>query len=65
MAKLESLSKKCSKPPLFKFQGFIVRPFDEDNLFFENPDGEGTQISKEAFGKKLVEMLDELFKEFF
>lgn len=57
----ESLDDKCSQKPLFEFEGFIIRQFDPWNLWFENPHGEGTQISK----AHMLASLDRLFKEVF
>ena len=59
--KLESLPEKCSQPPLFEFEGFIVRPFDGWNLWMENPHGEGTTIPKAFFLGWLVRLFDEHF----
>ncbi len=45
----ESLSEKCSQPPLLEFEGFVIRPFDGWRVWMENPDGEGTSINKVVF----------------
>ncbi len=56
---MKSIVDHCSQKPIFEFEGFIVRPLDPWNLFIENPQGEGTQISKAHFLGWLVR----LFKE--
>jgi len=58
----ESISDKCSKPPIFEFEGFfIIRPFDGFHLWMENSHGEGTQIRKSEF----LAALSKLFKDNF
>jgi len=56
-----SIVDKTSKPPLFEFEGFIIRPFDGWYLWMENPDGEGTQIAKAEFLGTLVKLFDRNF----
>lgn len=59
MNELESIVDKCSQPPAFEFEGFIIRPFDEWSVFLENPEGEGTQVTKQH----LLGWFVRLFKE--
>jgi len=61
MADLESIHDKLNQPPILEFEGFVIRPFDGWNLWFENPHGEGTQIRKIEF----LTWLDKFFKEKF
>jgi len=58
---MESLTDKCSQPPLFEFEGFIVRPFDGWQLWMENESGEGTTISKVEFLGLLVKLFKRNF----
>jgi len=57
----EILSVKCNKPPLFEFEGFVIRPFDPWKLWMENPEGEGTTIPKAVFLGLLVKLFRESF----
>jgi hypothetical protein len=58
---LESLVAKCSQPPIFEYEGYVVRPFDSEKLWFENPAGEGTTLGR----GRLFTVLADLFKEVF
>lgn len=58
---MKKLSDLVSQPPLFEFEGYVIRPFDEWTLWFENPDGEGTQIRKAV----LLVLLARFFKDQF
>lgn len=59
MSDLESIHDKLNQPPILEFEGFIIRPLDGWNLWFENARGEGTTIRKIEF----LAWLDRLFKE--
>lgn len=58
---MELLSDKCSQPPLYEHEGFIVRPFDDVSVWVEYPSGEGMGVYKSRFN----EMLDGLYREDF
>jgi len=58
---MKNLSDLCNQKPIFEFEGFIIRPFDEWNLFIENPQGDGAQISKQYFLVWLVRLFNENF----
>ncbi len=58
---MKSIIEHTSQPPLFEFEGFIVRPLDPWNLWIENPDGEGTSIRKAHFLGWLVRLFKETF----
>lgn len=61
MTNNKKLSEILDQPPLFEFEGFVIRPLDGWNLFMENPSGEGTQIRKAEF----LNVLNQLFKRNF
>ena len=54
-----SIHDKVEQPPIFEFEGFILRPFDGWHFWFEHPDGSGTQLRKTV----LLGVLIKLFKE--
>lgn len=56
---LPSIHDKMNQPPILEFEGFIIRPFDGWHLYFEHPDGSGTQLRKDVF----LGWLLRLFKE--
>jgi hypothetical protein len=55
----KSIHDLLNKPPIMEFEGFILRPFDGWHLWFEHPDGSGTQLRKDKF----LGVLIRLFKE--
>lgn len=57
----ERLSDKCNQDPILEFEGFVIRPFNYCHLFMENPDGEGTQISKIEFLVTLKKLFERNF----
>lgn len=57
----ESLSEKCSKPPILEFEGFVLRPFDGWYLWLEHPSGEGTTIMKAEFLGTLAKLFESNF----
>ncbi len=59
--KLISIIDATSKPPLFEFEGFVIRPFDGWSLWMENPSGEGTQIKKIEFLGTLIKLFERNF----
>lgn len=59
--KPESIVDATNKPPLFEFEGFVIRPFDGWNLWMESPSGEGTTISKAEFLGTLVQLFERSF----
>ena len=59
---LESLSELCSQPPILKFEGFIIRPYDGWHLWFENPQGEGTTIRKAHFLNVIATLFEKVLK---
>lgn len=61
MTNNKKLSEILDQPPLFEFEGFVIRPLDPWNLFMENPEGEGTQIMRAEF----LVVLTNLFKRNF
>lgn len=61
MPDLKSIHETLNQTPILEFEGFILRPLDGWNLWFENQHGEGTQLRKVEF----LVWLDRLFKEKF
>jgi hypothetical protein len=61
LKELEILSDKLSQKPIMEFEGFVIRPFDGWNLWFEHPSGEGTQIQKAKFLGALAKLFKETF----
>jgi len=59
--KFKSIIDYTSQPPLFEFEGFIVRPLDPWNLWIENPHGEGTSLPKAHFLGWLIRLFKEAF----
>ncbi len=59
--KIESITEACSQPPLFEFEGFVIRPFDGWHLWMENPLGEGTTIRKAEFLGTLIKLFERNF----
>jgi hypothetical protein len=59
--KTESLASKCNQPPLFVFEGFVIRPFDGWHLWMEHPSGEGTTIRKAEFLGTLIKLFERNF----
>ena len=57
----ELLPELCNQAPILEFEGFIVRPFDGWNLWIENPDGEGTTISKAVFLGCMIKLFKDNF----
>lgn len=58
---MKKLSEMCNQEPILEFEGYVIRPFDEWTLWFENPLGEGTQIRKADF----LVLLDRFFNKSF
>lgn len=56
---MKSIHDILDKPPIFKFEGFIIRPLDGWNVWFEHPDGSGTSLRKAV----LLGWLKRLFEE--
>lgn len=56
---MEEIIDKLKQPPILEFEGFILRPLDGWNFWFEHPDGSGTQLRKAVFLGWLIK----LFKE--
>jgi hypothetical protein len=61
MSDLENLSDKTSQPPILEFEGYVLRPFDGWYLWFENPEGEGTQLRKAEFLATLIKLFKKTF----
>jgi hypothetical protein len=59
MTDLKPIGDKLNQPPILEFEGFVLRPLDGWNLWFEHPSGEGTQLRKAVF----LAWLAKLFKE--
>lgn len=59
MVNEKRLSVLCDQEPIAEFEGFILRPFDEWNLWIENPLGEGMTIRK----AEVLGFLVKLFKD--
>lgn len=53
-----TIKEKCNQLPLFEFQGFIVRPYDDQYLWLENRIGEGTKIPMGEFLLLLMDLYE-------
>lgn len=56
-----SLHELCSQPPLFEFEGFVIHPFDDWNIWMENPRGEGSTIRRAEFLATLAKLFERNF----
>lgn len=58
---MKKLSELCSQLPLLEFEGFVIRHFDDWNLFMESPSGEGTTIRRAEFLATLIKLFERNF----
>jgi hypothetical protein len=61
MDDLPSIHDKLNHPPILEFEGFVIRPLDGWNLWFEHSSGEGTQIRRIEFLACLIKLFKEKF----
>lgn len=56
---LPSIHDLLEQPPLFEFEGFIIRPLDPWNVFLEHPNGSGTQLRKQHLLGWFIRLFEE------